>query len=358
MKKWFLIIPIVAIVMAATWMANGLYRPFRGYSGRAIVTIAPGSHVEAVADQLARNGVLAHRLPFLFRSWLGSERHETLKYGEYLFDRPLSALQVYQRLARGEVYLHAVVIPEGSDRFDMARIFERDVGLDPLKFMAASRETSLIRDIDPNSPTLEGYLFPDTYRFPRGVSASRVIQTMVNRFRQKWNSEIRPQISGGRSSIHAVMTLASLVEKETPHSAERPVIAGVFNRRLQLKMPLQCDPTVIYARRLTQNTTDPGFAPLTSADLQVNSPYNTYSHSGFPPGPICSPGVASILAALHPAPGKALYFVSNNHGGHVFADSLAQQNRNVAKYRRELRATAGRDQEKNSSNASKHSPLD
>ena len=338
MKKWFLIVLFGVAVAAGVWMATGLYRPFRGYTGSVVLSIQPGAHVQAVADELARHGVLAHRLPFLFRYWLGRRQHETLKYGEYLFDRPLSTLDVYEKLVRGEVYLHAVLIPEGSDRFDMSRIFQREVGLSPQAFLAASRRTSLIHNLDPRAPTLEGYLFPDTYRFPRGVSGARVVQTMVDRFFQVWNSQIRPQLPQGAVSIHNAITLASLVEKETPNSEERPLIAGVFTRRLQRKMPLQCDPTIVYAIRLEKQPGDPASGPLTAGDLEIDSPYNTYSQGGLPPGPICSPGLAAIAAALHPAPGEALYFVSNNHGGHVFANTLAQQNHNVAQYRRHLKA--------------------
>jgi UPF0755 protein len=340
MKKWVFVVPAGLLIAAAVWMLNGLYHPFRGYSGRVIVVIRPGMHSGNVAGELVRDGVLAHRLPFVFRYWLGRRHQETIKYGEYLFNRPLSALEVYGKLVRGEVYLHSIVIPEGSDRFDMARIFQREIGLDPRAFLAATGKTASIRNFDPIAPTLEGYLFPDTYRFPRGIPASRVIQTMVSRFRQVWDSRVRPQITEGSPDVHEVITLASLVEKETPSPAERPLIAGVFARRLGLGMPLQCDPTVIYALEVTHSFPDAGTGPLTGNDLRVDSLYNTYVHVGLPPGPICSPGRASILAALHPAPGKALYFVSNNHGGHVFADTLAEQIRNVARYRQLKAASA------------------
>jgi UPF0755 protein len=338
MKKWLLILPAGLLIALAVWMAYGLYFPYRGYAGKLLVVIKPGMHAQSVADELARDRVLAERLPFLFRYWLGRRHDETIKYGEYLFDRPLSALEVYGKLVRGDVYLHSVVVPEGSDRFDMARIFYQAVGLNPQAFLVATSETASIRDLDPNAPTLEGYLFPDTYRFPRGVSASRVVQAMVGRFRRVWNSQVNPEMTPRSSDIHHVMTLASLVEKETPSPAERPLIAGVFARRLRLGMPLQCDPTVIYALDVSQSSSEAVAGRLTERDLQVDSPYNTYFHAGLPPGPICSPGLASILAALHPAPGKALYFVSNNHGGHIFAETLAQQNRNVAHYRKQLKA--------------------
>lgn len=337
MKKWLLIILVAVVLAAGAWVADQLYSPFRGYTGNVVLVIRQGAHAEDVAGQLARRGVLRRRLPFLLRYWVGRRHQQSIKYGEYLFDRPLSASQVYEKLIRGEVYLHTVVIPEGSDRFDTAGILQREIGLDPERFLAATRDPSRIRDLDPGSPTLEGYLFPDTYRFPQGAPASRVVQTMLRRFRHVWEMQIRPGMPPGVQNLHDVITLASLIEKETPAPQERPLIAGVFTRRLQLRMPLQCDPTVIYALRLDRRAEDPFKGPLTASDLEVNSPYNTYTHAGLPPGPICSPGLASIEAALHPAPGKALYFVSNNHGGHVFADTLTQQNRNVAHYRKQLK---------------------
>ncbi len=337
MKKWLLIIPLIIILAAAAWITYGLYTPFRGYSGKLILTINPGAQAQSVATKLVRHGVLANRLPFLVRYWIGKQHHETLKWGEYLFDRPLSATQVYAKLARGEVFLHTVVIPEGFDRFDMARTFARELDLSPQAFLSATQDASAIRDLDPQARTLEGYLFPDTYRFPRGVSAARVVQTMLQRFRSVLHSEILPQLSGDGRSLHDVITLASLVEKETPSPAERPRIAGVFSRRLKLGMPLQCDPTVIYAVRLSGDADRSFLGPITESDLKTPSPYNTYVRAGLPPGPICSPGLDSIRAALDPAPGKALYFVSDNHGGHVFSDTLEEQVRNVKRYRKELR---------------------
>lgn len=336
MKKWIAAVIIIAVLAAAGWLAKELYVPYQGYQGRVILNVRPGARAPAVAAELARHGIIAHRLPFLFRYWLG-RRHRSIKFGEYLFDHPASIMRVYEKLVRGEVYLHAVVIPEGSDRFDIARILSQDVGVDPRAFLDATRNTSLIRNLDPQAPTLEGYLFPDTYRFPRGVPATVVVATMLDRFRQVFDRQIRPALPPGPASLHNVITLASLVERETPNPAERPEIAGVFTRRLEKSMPLQCDPTVIYAVRLAQETPDVFNGPLTRSDLAIPSPYNTYVHAGLPPGPICNPGAASINAALHPAPGKALYFVSNNHGGHIFADTLAQHERNVERSRRELK---------------------
>jgi UPF0755 protein len=200
MKKWLLII-IAILVAAGAWIGHGLYYPYRGYRGSLVLVVKPGARAPEVTSQLVRERVLATRLPFLVRYWIGRWNHQTLKYGEYLFRRPLSASQVYEKLARGEVYLHAVVVPEGSNRFDMARIFARDLGVNPDAFLVATHNTGAIRDLDPQAPTLEGYLFPDTYRFPRGVAPARIVQAMVERFRDVFVSEIRPPINPGASTM-------------------------------------------------------------------------------------------------------------------------------------------------------------
>jgi peptidoglycan lytic transglycosylase G len=323
----------VAVLAASAWLAIELYRPYRGYQRSVLLEIESGSRSLDMAQLLVSRGVLRYRLPFLVRYWLGRPRHR-LKAGEYLFDRPLRPAEVYRRLIQGDIYLHPVVIPEGSDRFDMAQIFSERLGISPEQFLRVTEQSSLIHDLDPQAPSLEGYLFPDTYRFAKGVSAATVVLTMVARFRRVLASRIKTDPPMTPEQIHKVLTLASLVEKETPDPAERPVIAGVFVRRLAKGMPLQCDPTVVYAARINRRP----LVSITAEDLNFDSPYNTYRHAGLPPGPIASPGEASIQAALHPAAGDSLYFVSNNHGGHIFSRTLAEHQRNVAGYRKERAA--------------------
>ena len=334
MIKRLLLVLIVAVLVALGWAARELYRPYRGYSGALILVLEPGTRSTQAASLLVERGVLASRWPFLLRYWLGRPRH-SLKAGEYLFDRPLRPLDVYRKLVAGDVYLHAVVIPEGSDRFDMARILQQQMGVNPEEFLHASEQASAIHDLAPQASTLEGYLFPDTYRFPRSVTAAGAVAAMLARFRHVLDSRFPPEVRSQPGKLHALITLASLVEKETPAPEERPLVAGVFARRLEKGMPLQCDPTVVYAARL--NHRSPG--PLTQSDLRFDSPYNTYRYAGLPPGPIASPGEASIRAALNPAAGEFLYFVSNHHGGHLFSRTLAEHQQNVARYRREVAAT-------------------
>jgi UPF0755 protein len=324
---------VVALCLAgAAWGAWDLYRPYRGFAAPAMVEIPPGMGAPAIADLLVARGVLAHRWPFLARYWMGRTRRR-LKAGEYRFDRPLRPIDVYRKLIAGDVYLYAVVIPEGSDRFDIARILAERLAIDPNAFLQRTEQTSLIQDLDPQAPTLEGYLFPDTYRFPRRVTADTVIATMILRFRHVMQTKLREEFVPGSGSLHSVVTLASLVEKETPDPAERPVVAGVFTLRLEKGMMLECDPTVTYAARLAHRP----IGIIRVSDLNFDSPFNTYRHAGLPPGPIANPGEISLRAAFHPASGNTLYFVSNNHGGHVFSRTLAEHQHNVARYRREKR---------------------
>jgi UPF0755 protein len=332
MRRKLVLLVMALCLVGAGWTAWDLYRPYRGFADREIVEIEPGTGAPAIAGLLVTHGVLAHRWPFLARYWIG-RAHHTLKAGEYLFDRPARPIDVYRKLILGEVYLRPVVIPEGSDRFDIARILAEHTAINPAEFLRDTQQTALIHDLDPNAPSLEGYLFPDTYRFPRRVSPATVIITMVLRFRHVLSTKFRHEMSQDSANLHSVVTLASLVEKETPDPAERAVVAGVFTRRLEKGMLLQCDPTVIYAARLA----DRPVGAIRASDLNFDSLFNTYRHAGLPPGPIANPGENSLRAAFHPADGTELYFVSNNHGGHIFAKTLAEHQLNVARYRRELR---------------------
>jgi peptidoglycan lytic transglycosylase G len=332
-KKTILALAVLAFIAGLGVVGSEILSPYRGYAGQIIVEIPPGTQAPEVATRLLEKGVIAHRWPFLLIYGAGRWRHH-LKAGEYLFDRPLRPLDVYRKLIRGEVYFRSVVIPEGSNRFDIARILQRRLGIDPEDFLRVTQEASPIHDLDPQAPSLEGYLFPDTYRFEFHPTTAHIAMTMLARFREVLRQDFQQNLNQSNKNIHQVMTLASLIEKETPNPDERPIIAQVFALRLQKGMLLQCDPTVAYAAEMAQLPT----APITESDLNLKSPYNTYVHTGLPPGPICNPGKASILAALHPASTDYLYFVSNNHSGHRFARTLAEHQRNVARYRKQAAA--------------------
>jgi peptidoglycan lytic transglycosylase G len=334
LKKKILVVLVLAIIAGIAAASIEILRPYRGFSGEMIVDIPPGTQAPQVASTLVAKGVLAHRLPFLLLYGVERWHHHYLKAGEYLFDHPMRPLDVYRKLIRGEVYFRTVVIPEGSNRFDIARILNDRLGIAPEGFLKITQDAAPIHDLDPEAPSLEGYLFPDTYRFEYHPTAASIAMRMLARFREVLKHDFQQDLSQPDANLHRIMTLASLIEKETPDADERPIIAQVFDLRLEKGMLLQCDPTVGYAAEIAHLPP----TPITESDLNLKSPYNTYVHSGLPPGPICNPGKASILAALHPASTHYLYFVSNTHGGHRFAATLAEHRRNVARYRKQAAA--------------------
>lgn len=323
---------LAALLLAGVLAALVLW-PYQGYGGQAAVLIGPGMSRRAIADELLARGVLYSRWPFLLYAY--AQPHRTLKAGEYVFDRPLSAAGVFAKLAHGEVHLHPLTIPEGYTRWDIADEVAR-LGLASREdFLKATYRVELIRDLAPEATNLEGYLFPDTYSFARPADPAAMVRTMVERFRQVYAPLQEKAADPRRLSSHQLVTLASLVEKETGAAEERGLIAAVFYNRLERGVVLACDPTVIYAARLAGDGAFDGVIHV--SDLERKSPYNTYLHAGLPPGPIGSPGRAALESALNPPQSDYFYFVSNTRGGHLFARTEREHERNVARYRR-LRA--------------------
>jgi len=291
------------------------------------VLLHPGWSTRHIAQALQREGVIRSSAAFLMLQY--AEGLKTLKAGEYKFDEPASALEVWRRLVRGDVYARTVVVPEGYNIYDIAAAVEQaGLGSAADFITVAKRDTFLVRELDPDAKTLEGYLFPDTYQFTRIDSLHDIAAAMVRRFRQE------AQTIGllGNPDMHRIVTMASIVEKETAAPEERPLVASVYYNRLAKNMMLAADPSVIYAALLAGRYR----GTIYQSDLQFDSPYNTYKYAGLPPGPIANPGVASLEAALHPAQSDFLYFVSDNNGHHRFARSPEEHARNVASYRRAL----------------------
>jgi UPF0755 protein len=296
-----------------------------------IVEVAPGMGSLAIGAMLAEHGVIHSQ--YAFDLW-HVVRGGTLKAGEYQFVQPASLPAVYNRVVRGDVYTRTVTIPEGFNLFDIAQAVEdAQLGSKESFLAAAGKDTALIADLDPQAKNLEGYLFPDTYRFARRLPADQMLAAMVKRFRQASTAV------GITADYHHTVTLASLVEKETPAANDRPLVASVLKNRLEQNMPLMTDPTVIYAAMLQKQYR----GTIYQSDLNRDSAYNTYRHTGLPPGPICSPGTASLQAALHPAESHFLYFVADPAAaGHSrFATTLAEHERNVAAYRQGLKSAQG-----------------
>ena len=316
---------VTATRLVARWEA-----PFHGYSTADVfVEIAPGSSALAIAHQLVGSGVVQDLWAWRYALWKTSLGRE-LKAGEYRFNRPLSALEVIDKIAQGKVHLRPITFPEGLTISAMALIFGQSSFGTTEAFLEASRRVEMIVALDPEASSLEGYLFPDTYSLPRTATADDLAETMVARFKVVFGESLRRQAAETGLSVPEVVTLASLVERETALAEERPLIAAVFRNRLSMGMALQCDPTVIYA--LDRAGLYDG--NLTRANLTFDSRYNTYRYSGLPPGPSAAPGLPSLEAAVQPADVGYLYFVSRNDGSHVFASSLREHNRNVREYQR------------------------
>ena len=290
--------------------------------------LRPGSSTRHVAGELKNAGVIHSSSAFLI--WHYFHHGRSLKAGEYLFEHSADLREIHNRLARGDVYVHTVVVPEGFTMFDIAQAIQ-DSGLGTREefLNLAKTDTQLISDLDPQAHSLEGYLFPDTYEFTRTQSMRDMITIMVKRFRQE---AAAVGLTPGMD-VHRIVTMASIVEKETASPEERPLVASVYYNRLDKRIALDADPSVIYAELL--NGTYQG--ALHHADMQVNSPYNTYRHPGLPPGPIANPGKSALEAAMHPAVSDYYYFVADGNGHHRFAKSLDEHNRNVAALRRVMR---------------------
>ena len=313
----------------AIWFAWAALLPVRPTQA-TFVLLRPGWTTRHIARELQQQGVIRSSAAFLFIDYVKGVK--TVKAGEYKFEQPANAVDVWGRLTRGDVYARTVVVPEGYTMFDIASAVEQaGLGSAGDFLIAARNDLFLVRDIDPQAKSLEGYLFPDTYEFTRIDSAHDIVAAMVHRFRQQAHS------IGllGRSDTHKIVTMASIVEKETGDPNERPIVASVYYNRLARNMPLAADPSVIYAALLAGRYRGTIYA----SDLQFDSPYNTYKYAGLPPGPIANPGTASLQAALHPAHTDYLYFVSDNNGHHRFARDLEEHARNVALYRRSVAAS-------------------
>jgi UPF0755 protein len=305
-----------------------LAAPYRGFTGEEVfVEIPQGAGVSGIASRLAEAGVVSNALAFRIAARLSGEERK-LQAGEYRFAEAARPGDIVARLAKGDVYARLVTFREGLTMFEMAEVFAASGIGTAAEFLTEARDTSRIKAVDPRASSLEGYLFPDTYKMPRATGAKGTVDAMVAGFLRVFDADLRAEAAARGLSTHEAVTLASIVEKETGQAQERPLVSAVYHNRLRINMPLQCDPTVIYALQLARRWN----GNLTREHLQMNSPYNTYRYPGLPPGPIASPGRASLEAAIRPAAAGYLYFVSRNDGSHVFASTLAEHNRNVQEW--------------------------
>jgi UPF0755 protein len=336
-KALLLVLLVFVLVTAgaavAAWRAwNDIHASYKGYdTPEQFVVIRQGSASGEIGRALADAHIVSDARVFRIALWWTSQGRN-LKAGEYRFDHALTPLQVVDVIVRGEVYTQRVTFPEGLTIEEMAKLYESHGFGRARDFVEAAHTVERIADLDPEAPDLEGYLFPETYALARKGEASRLIDLMVDRFRSVYGEELRTRAAAEGLTTRQVVTLASLVEKETGKAEERPMVAAVFRNRLKIGMPMQADPTIVYALEKAHRYN----GNIRKEDLSMDSPYNSYKYTGLPPGPIASPGKASIEAALMPADVPYLYFVSRNDGSHVFATSLAEHSANVRKFQVEF----------------------
>ena len=330
-----LLLALLAGGAAAAYVWYSIEKPYRTFSNEGVFVDVPrGASSRGVARLLEQNGVI--RSAIAFEIYARRHPRRTLQAGEYFFAQQASGKDVYWTIANGNIYGRPFTVREGETMFDIARDLEANKFLAADDFLAATRNPEIIRDLAPHAKTLEGFLFPATYQLPRHPAANELTAQMTQKFREQW-AKIAAANPDKASEAHghpilSTVTLASLVERETPKPDERPLVSGVFENRLKKGMLLQCDPTVIYA--LEEQGRYNG--SLSSKDLHEDSPYNTYMHGGLPPGPIGNPGEVALRAALNPADTQFLYFVANTQGGHFFGTTLQQHNQNVNRYHRLL----------------------
>ena len=323
---------LLAVLAAGGWLAWALLLPVTP-QGQKFVLLRPGFSTRRIARELQSAGVIRSASAFVL--WHSFHRKRSLKAGEYLFEKTADERQVHDRLVRGDVYYREVVVPEGFTMFDIARAVQ-DAGLGSSQdfLNAATADTALIADFAPGAKSLEGYLFPATYDFSRIQSADDMVAAMVKEFRSVAHEIELTGESAPDQGVPQLVTIASIIEKETAISDERPIVASVYYNRMAKRIALQADPSVIYAELLQGSYQ----GALHHVDMQDDSPYNTYKHPGLPPGPIGNPGKSSLEAAMHPAQTDYFYFVADGNGHHRFARDLEEHNRNVAAYRRTMRA--------------------
>lgn len=314
----------IAAAGAAAWVVLTPYGPAKA----TLVNLAPGSSTEEIGRDLEAAGVVRSRFAFdLVRLW----KRGTLKAGEYRFAGPATVVEVYRRIESGDVFTVSVTIPEGANIFDIgARLQQAGLGTAQGFLETAVEQVGLVANLDPEAKSLEGYLFPATYRFSPVATDEQMAAAMVHRFRAAAGE------LGLTENVHRVVTIASLVERETAVNAERPLVASVFENRLAKKMPLMSDPSVIYGLELDGRWQ----GVIHKSDLAFDTAYNTYVHAGLPPGPVANPGIPSLRAAMNPAETNYLYFVAagiDPQGKSLFSATLKGQNKNVAGYRKAVK---------------------
>ena len=330
---WVVFALFTIVTFTLWWLHIEWMEPYFGaHSKQRFVRIPPGTTSSEIAALLHDAGVIRHALPWILHMrW--TEHASKLKAGEYLFDSPASPQQIALRMTHGDVYYRAVTIPEGLTLTETLSLLSEQGLAEPAALHAATLRHDWIADLVPAATSLEGFLFPETYHFANSVTADEIVQSMLEQFRNQFTDIVRANPVPEGWSVADIVTLASLIEKETGIESERGTVASVFANRLRKRIPLACDPTIIYALKL-QGRFD---GNLRKSDLRMDSPYNTYTRVGLPPGPIANPGANSLRAALSPERTGYLYFVSRNDGTHKFSSNLRDHSRAVDRFQKRPR---------------------
>ena len=324
----------LAVLVAALLSAFLLFdtHPTGSWEGK-LVLVPKGSPLPEVVGILREGGVLPHPLAFralVLLTFSGRRLH----YGEYAFPTPPSDFEAWRRLVRGDVIKYEVTVPPGANLYDVAGLLEEKKLATAEAFLATAASPAVLQRLEIPGESAEGYLFPDSYIFVKPVTPEEILEFMVRQFRRKVPPDAEKRAKEAGLSLHQVVTIASIIEKETGVEEEKPIVSAVIRRRLALGMPLQMDPTVIYGVKRFDGT-------VTRKDLRTEGPYNTYLNQGLPPGPIANPGTAALAAALNPSKEEYLYFVSRNDGSHTFSRTLPEHNRAVERFRRAVREDEG-----------------
>jgi UPF0755 protein len=329
-----LFLAFAALIAAGFWVYSELETPFFGArTPEVFVDIPRGSRAGSVAELLVRAGVLRDSIPFrIYLRYTDTGRR--IQAGEYRFSEAATPKQVARRLAEGDVFYYSVTVPEGLTARETVDLLEKNGLGKRVELNRAIRNAEWIRDLDPNARNLEGYLFPETYRFRRNADSRTIIKTMVDEFRARLEKILPLYPVPPDWSLSRAVVLASMIEKEVKTAEEGPLVASVLVNRLAMRMPLACDATIIYAMKLAGTYE----GRLGKTDMAMESPYNTYRHSGLPPGPICNPGSDSLKAALRPAKSDFYYYVSRNDGTHQFSKDFNSHLRAVNLYQKPLAA--------------------
>jgi UPF0755 protein len=306
------------------WFYIYIITPVGESDARIAVWIKPGQSFFETTDQLQQAGLVRHPEKFRWLAYLKCYERR-IRAGEYALALSMSPQEILDMLVRGDTILHKVIVPEGATMARIGALLENAGLMSQPAFLQVAADPDFVANLGLDGNTMEGYLFPETYHFPRGVTAQHVINTMVAQFRSVFSSAWSDRAGEIGFSVHEVVTLASIVEKETGKPEERPVIAGVFLNRLKRNMRLESDPTVIYGMENFDGN-------ITRKDLREPTAYNTYGIKGLPPGPIANPGKEAIKAVLFAPEVDYLYFVSRNDGSHHFSRTLSEHNEMVRKY--------------------------